>query len=137
MSISALREFCHENNISTSASLTRADNFCPKERDTVGLTIRVWENNTYSEKANQKGSFVFDPYTWETIFPNETQLQKVDQPFRECVLKIENCVKENKEDCISKIKNYEEEKKEGFPITKEWVVLMLGNTVVKPKLQAV
>lgn len=121
MSISAFQDVCRIHSISTSACSAKADNFYPEYPETKKMVIRFWENNgaRFSiNKANQDGSVVFDPLNREITFPNETQLQKLDQAVQGCVSKLFDCLKE-----------------ENLPITKERVMIILGNTVVKPQAE--
>ncbi|KAG6559022.1 hypothetical protein RHABOEDO_001815 [Candidatus Rhabdochlamydia oedothoracis] len=121
MSISAFQDVCRIHNISTSACNGTADNFYPECPETKKMVIRFWENNGAKfniNKANQDGSVVFDPLNREITFPNETQLQKLDQAVQDCVSKLFDCLKE-----------------ETLPITKERVMIIIGDTVAKPQVE--
>ncbi|MDR2540145.1 MAG: hypothetical protein LBC45_06180 [Chlamydiales bacterium] len=117
MSIAAFQNVCQTHNIATSACNTTADNFYPEYSETTKTVIRFWKNNGSQfspDKANQDGSVVFDPQNREITFPNEEQLQKLDQIVQDCIFELFVCLKE-----------------ETLPITKERVISMLGDTVVK------
>ena len=122
MSILAFQDVCHTHNIATSACNTITDNFCPGYPRTTKMVIRFWENDGAkfsTVKANQDGSVVLDPQNKEITFPDEAQLQKFSQDVQACVSKLFDCLRE-----------------EHLPITKERVITMLGDTVVKPQTEA-
>lgn len=125
MSITAFQNACNTHNIATSACKTIANNFLPVDpeySETTRMIVRFWGNNGAQfsfHQANQDGSLVFDPQNKEITFPNNEQLQKLDQTVQNCISKLLICLED-----------------EILPITKERVITILGDTVVKLQTEA-
>ena len=116
MSIPAFQNACHENNFSTSFHTTTTNNILPQGSPTQKYAIRFWEKYKPSfsfDKACQNTSVVFDPKNKNITYPNEEQLEKLDERIRVCVFDLLSCLK-----------------KEPVPIMGDRVKHILGNTAV-------
>lgn len=121
MSIPAFQNACHENNFSTSFHTTKTENILPQGSPTEKYVIRFWEDlgSRFSfDEALQNTSVVFDPKNKNITYPNEEQLEKLDERMSACVFPLLSCLK-----------------KEPVPIMGDRVKHILGNTVVDKSQQ--
>lgn len=116
MSISAFQAACHKHKFSTSFCTTKTENVLPPSSQTEKYVVRFWGDlgaHFSSEKALQDTSVALNPKDRSITFPNEEQLNKLDEKVRDCASKLLSCLKE-----------------EPLPVTQERIKDILGDTVV-------